>query len=185
EVLAHLRTIRIGRVDEVHAKLDHEPQRGEGRLVVGRVAPDAGTGDAHRSEAHPGHSQVAADVDGAGRARVDLLGHLIPLPVHRPTLPTQATVMRWSVAAALAAAPSLALQPAPEAHRGARGAFPRGGGAGRIGSLPRLDSARSGDGPQVGHPAAATTTPGCPTCDRARPPAPKSPPQPPARPRPA
>ena len=67
ELLAHRRPVGVGGVDEVDAQLDGAPQHGLRHLAVGRVAPDAGAGDAHRAEAEAAHGEVTTDVD---RARV-------------------------------------------------------------------------------------------------------------------
>ena len=66
EVLGDERPVGVGGVDEVDAELGQRPQDRERGVVVGRRAPDALAGDAHRAEAEAGDLEVAADLEGAG-----------------------------------------------------------------------------------------------------------------------
>ena len=66
EVLAHLGTVRVGGVDEVHVELNGSAQHRLGLVGVGRLAPDAAPGDAHRAEPEAIDGDVAADRDRAG-----------------------------------------------------------------------------------------------------------------------
>ena len=51
EVLAHLRAIRVGGVDEIDAEFNRSTQDLDGSAAICRIAPDAGPGDAHGSKA--------------------------------------------------------------------------------------------------------------------------------------
>ena len=59
ERLVHLRTVAVGGVEEVHAELDRPPQHPMRRAAILGRPPDVGTADAHRTEPHPVHRQVA------------------------------------------------------------------------------------------------------------------------------
>ncbi len=64
--LAHVGSVSIRRVDEVHAERDRTLQQALRRRRIARIAPDPGTRDAHGAIAHAVHAQVAADRDLAG-----------------------------------------------------------------------------------------------------------------------
>ena len=61
QVLADVRAVAVGGVDEVDAELDRAAQDGAGVVEVGGRAPDAVAGDAHGAEAEPVDGEVAAD----------------------------------------------------------------------------------------------------------------------------
>ena len=61
-----LGSVRVRGVDEVHAQPGQRAQDLERSRGVGRLAPDARTGDPHGTEAEPGHGDVAADREGGG-----------------------------------------------------------------------------------------------------------------------
>ena len=64
QVLAHLRAVRVRRVDQVDAELDDAPEEALGLLrVVGR-APDAVARDPHGAEAEAVNLEVTADGEG-------------------------------------------------------------------------------------------------------------------------
>ncbi len=61
ELLADVRPVAVGRVDEVHAELDRAPDDRQRRVAIGRRAPGAGADDPHRPEAEPPDLDVAAE----------------------------------------------------------------------------------------------------------------------------
>ena len=64
QVLAHLRAVRVGRVDQVDAELHDAPEEALGLLrIVGR-APDALPGDPHGAEPEAVNLEVTADGEG-------------------------------------------------------------------------------------------------------------------------
>ena len=67
ELLAEVRPVAVGRVDEVHAERDHAAQHVEHRVAVLRRAPHAGADDAHRAEAEAMDLEVVADLQAAAR----------------------------------------------------------------------------------------------------------------------
>jgi hypothetical protein len=66
ELLADVRPVAVGRVDEVDAELDGAPQDGERGVAVGGRAPDPVAGDPHRTEAETVHLEVPAERQCAG-----------------------------------------------------------------------------------------------------------------------
>ena len=74
QILRSLGTVRVGRVNEVDAQFHGAAQRGECAGNVGRKAPDSLAGDAHGAVAQAVHRQVAADGDGSGLRRGQLVG---------------------------------------------------------------------------------------------------------------
>ena len=80
QLLADVRPVAVGGVDQVDAELDGPPQDGDRGVVIGRRAPDALAGDAHGAEAEAMDLEVAAEGEGAAerhRARA------YPLAAHR------------------------------------------------------------------------------------------------------
>src|SRR4029079_771976 len=71
---------------EVDAQLHHPPERGDGLVAAGRMAPDTRTSDPHGPEPQPVDGQVAAHVDGPGRGGGWLRVHAIPPSRHRQPL---------------------------------------------------------------------------------------------------
>ena len=65
QLLAHFRSIGIGGIDQLYAKLHGPAQQLARPGRIGRLAPDAGAGDAHGAEAHAIHRQVAAQRNGS------------------------------------------------------------------------------------------------------------------------
>jgi hypothetical protein len=65
QLLADVRTIGIGGVDEVDTELDGAAQKGDGAGGVGRRAPHAGPGDPHRAIAQAMDLEVT-DRDATG-----------------------------------------------------------------------------------------------------------------------
>ena len=64
QVLAHLRTVGVGGVDQVDAELQNAPEEALGLLrIVGR-APDALPGDPHGAETESVDLEVTADGEG-------------------------------------------------------------------------------------------------------------------------
>jgi hypothetical protein len=55
------RSVRIGRIDEIHAAFDDVPNQFDGAGSVGRRSPNPAPRDAHRSEAKTVDGQIAAD----------------------------------------------------------------------------------------------------------------------------
>ena len=79
EVLADVRAVAVGGVDEVDAQLDGAAQDGAGGVEVRGRTPDAGAGDAHGTEAEAVDLEVAAETEGAGGAdRGGAGGHAAP-----------------------------------------------------------------------------------------------------------
>ena len=76
EPLTDLGTVGVGGVDEVDTHVDGPPQDGDALAPVGRLAPDARTGDLHGAEAEPvdGGGAVPTGAEGEGTARSDGLG---------------------------------------------------------------------------------------------------------------
>src|SRR5690242_4877840 len=90
--LADVRTVGVRGVDEVDAEFHRSPQRGDGLVPAGRIAPDAGPGDPHGPEPHAVDGQVAAHVDGPGRRGGWLSAHsylllVLALSLSRPASP--------------------------------------------------------------------------------------------------
>src|SRR5215471_9274321 len=69
EALAHFRSVGIGGVDEVDAKLDRAAQHPARLGRIPRLAPDARAGETHGAETHAVHQQVAAYLERAGGRR--------------------------------------------------------------------------------------------------------------------
>ncbi|MPM10258.1 hypothetical protein SDC9_56586 [bioreactor metagenome] len=63
EVFRHIRAVRVGGVDEVHAQLDRASQHRDGLVMIGRRPPHPRAGDAHRAEAEPRHRQLAGQLE--------------------------------------------------------------------------------------------------------------------------
>ena len=82
EVFAHLGTVGVGGVDEVDPEVDGVADDADGRVMVGRVAPDAGPRDAHGPEAEPVDRDgiVAAESELSGRVHGSL-GHAAMMPL--------------------------------------------------------------------------------------------------------
>jgi hypothetical protein len=68
QVLAHLGAVRVGRVDQVDAELDHPMEQALGLVGIVRRAPDAVSRDPHRAEPEPAHLEVSADREGVHAA---------------------------------------------------------------------------------------------------------------------
>jgi hypothetical protein len=60
EQFACFRAVSIGRVDQIHTKLDCAPQHFERVLPVRRPPPNAFPSDAHRAKAEPIDREIAA-----------------------------------------------------------------------------------------------------------------------------
>ena len=99
EVLADERPVGVGGVDEVDAELDRATQHRNRGVAVRRVAPDAGAGDAHGSEAEAtdgqritaslAESEGAAGQDGGARKVAHWLIQTPPRDTARSVLPTR------------------------------------------------------------------------------------------------
>ena len=74
EALGDVRAVRVGRVDEVDPQLARPPQRPDRLAAIGRLAPDARTGDSHRAEPEAMDPEVAAYLERPGGRRIRL-GH--------------------------------------------------------------------------------------------------------------
>src|ERR1044072_4838204 len=61
QLFADFRTVRLGRVDEIHAELDRALEDANRFIAILRRTPDAFAGDAHRAEAEPVDREIAAD----------------------------------------------------------------------------------------------------------------------------
>ena len=72
EFLGHVRSVRVGRVDEIHSELDGAAKHADGFFLVRRLSEDARAGDAHGAKAHAIDDEIAAERD-APRERVVLL----------------------------------------------------------------------------------------------------------------
>lgn len=59
ELLRHIRSVRVRRVDQIHAQLDGAPQDAEGEIAIPRWPPHAAPGKLHRTETEPVHRQRA------------------------------------------------------------------------------------------------------------------------------
>jgi len=66
DLLTHVRAVRIGGVDEIHAQLDRAPEDANGFLAVFRLAPNAFARQAHGAETEPMNAQVLPNVKLAG-----------------------------------------------------------------------------------------------------------------------
>src|SRR6478672_9241220 len=93
--LADRGAVRVGGIDEVDAQLHHPPERGDGLVAAGRVAPDTRTGDPHGPEPQPVDGQVTAYVYGPGRRGGWLRIHAIPPPRHGQPLMASAAWRAW------------------------------------------------------------------------------------------
>jgi hypothetical protein len=70
ERFACLRTISIGRVDQVDTELDRAAQNLEGIGAIGGPAPDALAGDAHGAKAETIDEEIATEIPSRiGRER--------------------------------------------------------------------------------------------------------------------
>ena len=77
EVLAHEGAVGVGRIDEVDAEVDRLPHDSDGDVMIRRVAPDAGTGDAHGAEAQAIDRQGIGRTQGEGAGGMHGLGHAL------------------------------------------------------------------------------------------------------------
>ncbi len=59
ELLRHIRSVRVRRVDQVHAQLDGAPQDAEREIAIPRGPPHAAPWKLHRPKTEPVHSQRA------------------------------------------------------------------------------------------------------------------------------
>ena len=59
ELLRHIRSVRVGRVDEIDAQLDGAPQDAQGEIAIPRGSPHAAPRKLHRPETEPVHRQRA------------------------------------------------------------------------------------------------------------------------------
>jgi hypothetical protein len=66
EILADIGPVTVGRIDEVDAETGQAPERLDCSVVIRGRAPDAWSGDAHRTETQTINDQVAADGERAG-----------------------------------------------------------------------------------------------------------------------
>jgi len=66
QTLAHIRSVGVGRIDEVDAELQCPAQHATRALRILRFAPDSRTCQPHRTEAEAIDAQVAAEGEGAG-----------------------------------------------------------------------------------------------------------------------
>jgi hypothetical protein len=64
DLLADVRPVAVRRVDEVDAEVDRPAQYPDALGPVGRLTPDARSGQAHRAEAEAVHG-LAGDLEGA------------------------------------------------------------------------------------------------------------------------
>jgi hypothetical protein len=64
--LAHVRSVGVGRIDEVDTELQRPLQHASRALRILRLAPNSRTCQPHRTEAEAIHAQVAAESDRAG-----------------------------------------------------------------------------------------------------------------------
>src|SRR6476469_5125673 len=72
QLLGDIRPIGIGGIDKIDAELGQTPQGAKRLSAVGRRTPNARAGDAHGAEAEAMNQDVAADLEGAGLAGVEL-----------------------------------------------------------------------------------------------------------------
>src|SRR5882757_6612129 len=63
QLLADVRAVRVGGVDQVHPELDGAAQHPDRLVVVGRRTPDTRSGQLHRTKAQPGHRDRVAEPD--------------------------------------------------------------------------------------------------------------------------
>src|SRR4029453_3168662 len=138
--LADRGAVRVGGIEEVDAQLHHPPERGDGLVAAGRVAPDTGTGDPHGPEPHPVDGQVTAYVYGPGRRGGWLRIHAIPPLRHGQPLMASLACGGWGTCEGWGK--TKGLKGAEEGGRELKGRSPRGGGedqrarhAGRTGGL--------------------------------------------------
>ncbi len=75
ETLIDVRSVGVGRIDEVDAQLQRSQQHAACGLAILRLAPDARAGQPHRTEAEAIHVQVAAESQGAGGRRSGCMVH--------------------------------------------------------------------------------------------------------------
>src|SRR5947207_6945686 len=68
EFLAHIGSIRIRRIDEIDSEFNCAAQHGDCFGSVGWLAPNAGTGELHRTEAEAANPKIAANCEGAALA---------------------------------------------------------------------------------------------------------------------
>ena len=61
EQLVHFRSVSIGRIDEIHAKLERATQNFFCILSIGRPTPYAVARQAHRAIAKPVYGKIATD----------------------------------------------------------------------------------------------------------------------------
>src|SRR6185437_184676 len=75
QVLAHMRPIGLGRVDEIHAEIGQALEGADGLRPIRRRSPYALAGDAHGAEAEAVDPEVSTDRKLAGKRGI-WLGHL-------------------------------------------------------------------------------------------------------------
>jgi hypothetical protein len=117
QVLAHLRPVRVGRVDQVDAELDDPPEEALGLVRVVRRAPDARPRDPHGAESEALNLELAADREGvhptdASERRIDfadISGNANGTP---PAYLDLSTCSRWSTWQAAGAYGTGGLSPA-------------------------------------------------------------------------
>jgi hypothetical protein len=78
-------TVRIGGVDEVDTEFDGAAQNSNRFGAIGRLTPDAVSGDAHGAETETGDGEIVADGELAGFGGGLLsfwipIGHGLPFP---------------------------------------------------------------------------------------------------------
>src|SRR6476620_10655549 len=75
QCLAHVRPVRIGRVDEVHTEFDRPLEYRFGDLTIRRLTPDPRAGYPHRAETEPVDRQIATDAHRPRIGRGRRVGH--------------------------------------------------------------------------------------------------------------
>ena len=65
ELLADMRSVRFGGIDEIYPKLDRALQHANCLGAIARRAPDTVARDAHRSEAEAVYRKIAAEGESA------------------------------------------------------------------------------------------------------------------------
>jgi hypothetical protein len=78
QIFRNIGAVGVGGIDKIHADFRQPPQRAEDFGAILRLTPDAIAGDAHGAEAKPVNFDVAADLEAAGFAGVELIHIRVP-----------------------------------------------------------------------------------------------------------
>ena len=67
QLLGDVRTVGVGRIEEVHSQLDCPLEHADGFITIPGRSPDTFAGQPHGAESHTVHREIATHGKGAGR----------------------------------------------------------------------------------------------------------------------